>query len=105
MREPAEAALFSASRSGAKSRVVSNETRRMNAPIRRIDSARLSGIAVGSAIAVIIMRCPVVCSVSAAGDHEGFVVEPEAAALAQHLAGGIEIAPVAHDGGETVVLH
>src|SRR5215831_10417443 len=37
-------------------------------------------------------------------DHIGFVVEPEAAALVQHLARGIEIAAVGDDVGEPVVL-
>ena len=38
-------------------------------------------------------------SVAPPRDHEGFVVEPEPAALLQHLAGGVEIAPVRHHVG------
>ena len=41
---------------------------------------------------------------AAARDHIGFIVEPQPAMLAQHVAGGVEIAAVADDGGEPVVL-
>src|SRR5262249_57893381 len=35
-------------------------------------------------------------SLATAGDHVGLIVEPESPALAQNLARGLEITPVAH---------
>src|SRR3954464_5693623 len=42
--------------------------------------------------------------ISSPRDHIGFIVEPQPAVLAQHLAGRVEIAAVQHHVAEPVVL-
>src|SRR6187431_377973 len=87
----------SAATSSAIGRVASTEYPRMNSVMVRIASAPSSFIASATVFMVAL-------SVPPPRDHEGFVVEPEAAALLQDLAGGVEIASVGHHVAQPVVL-
>src|SRR4029077_1245378 len=94
--------------SSALGRVASSEKPRMKSAIAAIGSARSATVVVGEIVVMSLCRCRELgrragrLSLAPARDHVGFVVEPERAVLAQHLARRFEIASVGDHVGEAM---